>query len=63
MCESDVSTLETQRTSLERVMLHLPTERTEMERRMYLAGVIDTKRELNVISEPVRNVLYMEFCF
>ena len=55
--------IEVARDNVEKVMLGLPAERTETERRMYLAGVIDTYQQLEVISEETRGILYTEFCF
>ncbi len=48
-------------THLETVMRDLPTDRTEQERRMYVAGVIDTLQETQTISEGDRDALYVQY--
>jgi len=55
--------VENARTNIEKIMMSLPSERTETERRMYLAGVIDTWGQMEVVSEETRGNLYTEFCF
>lgn len=55
------TTLESYRTKLEKLMLELPTDKTPSEHKMYLAGVIDTYKDVNLIDDDVRGALYMEF--
>lgn len=55
--------IEVARDNVEKVMLGLPATRTDTERRMYLAGVIDTYQQFEMISEQTRGNLYTEFCF
>ena len=58
----DINTnVEGVRDKIEKVMLNLPSERTEQERRMYLAGVIDTLQDFGMITEDTHTVLYAEF--
>lgn len=55
--------IELARTNIEKIMMLLPRKRTDTERKMYLAGMIDTYAQLEVISDVNRGVLYTEFCF
>ncbi len=51
------------RSHLEKVMLEQPPESTDGERKHYLAGVIDTFSDFDEITEPERDILYVEYCF
>ena len=49
------------RDKIEKLMLELPSDRTDSERRMYLAGVIDTLLDVGQITPDIHTVIYAEF--
>lgn len=53
--------LDEARTRIEKVMMEQPSESTELERKMYIAGVVDTWKECEKISESTRETLYLEY--
>jgi hypothetical protein len=55
--------LETVRTILEREMLFLSSDQTELEHKLYLAGLIDGYYLCGRITQDTRNVLYSEYAF
>lgn len=55
--------LESAKTEIEKIMMNLPSDVSEIERRMYLAGYIDGIRAANGISAEDRDTLYMEYAF
>lgn len=57
------SELEACRSEIEKVMLDINSERTEVERRMYLAGYIDCLLIKGIIIIEIREILYAEYCF
>ena len=46
---------------LERVMFKLPKNKSRDEHKMYLAGVIDTLCEVGLITEKIRDGLYVRY--
>lgn len=46
---------------VERLMLHLDPNCSPAEHKQYLAGVIDTLADLDIITEEIHNSLYMEY--
>lgn len=54
-------TLEQATTELEKRMVTAGGNKTHV--RYYLAGVVDTWAEQGVITEPVRESLYTQYCF
>lgn len=54
-------TSEALKTELEKLMLDLPSNNTEKERRNYLAGVIDTWNDVGLIDGEIREELYAEY--
>ena len=53
--------IEDVRSTIEKLMLELPSDKTESERRMYLAGVIDTMEDVGYIPKEMHLPLYSEF--
>lgn len=61
--EKVIAELEKYTTELEKIMMHLPGDVSENERKFYLAGVIDTWEQKKIISEKTREELYLSYCF
>lgn len=56
-------TVDDARTDIEKAMMFLDPERTEIEHRMYLAGYIDRMFANGEIDEETLNILYVEYAF
>lgn len=55
--------LEAGRTEVEKIMLGLPSDGTDKERKMYIAGHIDCLGLKGIVTEETREILYAEYCF